>query len=127
MGIIMYSTILAGAPISFGPTSFEQYLVIGGSSVVLMMLMQYLAGWRLSRRDYMRALQDNFTVFMTLIRAILIGFLGFEMGFAVTNKVCTVLLLLLLLLLSLVALLLKRRLLLHACNHKRAVAYCCCC
>jgi hypothetical protein len=90
MGIIMYSTILAGAPISFGPTSFEQYLVIGGSSVVLMMLMQYLAGWRLSRRDYMRALQDNFTVFMTLIRAILIGFLGFEMGFAVTNKVCTV-------------------------------------
>jgi hypothetical protein len=88
MGIIMYSTILAGAPISFGPTSFEQYLVIGGSSVVLMMLMQYLAGWRLSRRDYMRALQDNFTVFMTLIRAIMIGFLGFEMGFAVTNKVC---------------------------------------
>ncbi|KAG5191580.1 nucleotide-diphospho-sugar transferase [Tribonema minus] len=86
MGCIMYGTILAGAPISFGPTSFEQYLIIGFTANVLMMLMQYLAGWRLSSRDYLRALQDNFTVFMTLIRAILIGFCGMEMGFAVTNK-----------------------------------------
>jgi hypothetical protein len=30
--------------------------------------------------------QDNFTVFMTLIRAMLIGFCGMEMGFAVTSK-----------------------------------------
>jgi cellulose synthase/poly-beta-1,6-N-acetylglucosamine synthase-like glycosyltransferase len=87
MGIIMYATILAGAPVSFGPTSFTQYLIIGGTAVGLMMIMQYLAGWRLAFRDYLRALQDNFTVFMTLIRSILIGFLGFEMGFAVTNKV----------------------------------------
>eukprot|EP00611_Tribonema_gayanum_P009013 TRINITY_DN1871_c0_g2_i3.p1 TRINITY_DN1871_c0_g2~~TRINITY_DN1871_c0_g2_i3.p1 ORF type:complete len:935 (-),score=375.26 TRINITY_DN1871_c0_g2_i3:718-3522(-) len=86
MGIIMYSTILAGAPISFGPTSFEQYLAIGGTAVGLMMVMQYLAAWRLSWRDYLRALQDNFTVFMTLIRSILIGFCGMEMGFAVTAK-----------------------------------------
>jgi hypothetical protein len=82
----MYSTILAGVNISFGPTSFEEYLLIGGSACALMMLMQYLAGWRLSRRDYLRALQDNFTVFWTLIRSILIGFMGLEMGFAVTNK-----------------------------------------
>eukprot|EP00953_Heterococcus_sp_UTEX-ZZ885_P036138 18636-Heterococcus_DN1.PRE.2 len=85
-----------------------------------MMLMQYLAGWRLSRRDYMRALQDNFTVFMTLIRAIMIGFLGFEMGFAVTNKVRAGILLLLS-----VALLLERHLLLHACSHQCAVVYGC--
>jgi cellulose synthase/poly-beta-1,6-N-acetylglucosamine synthase-like glycosyltransferase len=87
MGIIMYATILAGAPVSFGPTSFTEYLIIGGTAVGLMMIMQYLAGWRLAFRDYLRALQDNFTVFMTLIRSIMIGFLGFEMGFAVTNKV----------------------------------------
>mmetsp|Transcript_17935 Transcript_17935/g.26566 ORF Transcript_17935/g.26566 Transcript_17935/m.26566 type:complete len:892 (-) Transcript_17935:267-2942(-) len=86
MGIIMYSTILAGVSISFGPTSFEQYLIIGGSANAMMMLMQYLTAWRLSCRDYLRALQDNFTVFMTLIRAIMIGFFGVEMGFAVTNK-----------------------------------------
>jgi hypothetical protein len=30
--------------------------------------------------------QDNFTVFMTLIRAIMIGFCGMELGFAVTAK-----------------------------------------
>jgi hypothetical protein len=86
MGAIMYGTILAGAPISFGPTTFEGYLLIGGTAVGLMMLMQLLAGWRLSWRDYLRALQDNFTVFMTLIRALLIGFCGMEMGFAVTAK-----------------------------------------
>lgn len=86
MGIIMYATILVGAPISFGPSSFEEYLVIGGSTVVLMMLMQKLAGWRLSSRDYLRALQDNFTVFWTLIQSILIGFCGMDMPFKVTNK-----------------------------------------
>ncbi|KAG5191781.1 hypothetical protein JKP88DRAFT_230720, partial [Tribonema minus] len=86
MGVIMYSTILAGASISFGPVSFEEYLEFGGTAVGLMMVMQYLAGWRLCWRDYLRALQDNFTVFMTLIRAILIGFCGVEMGFAVTSK-----------------------------------------
>ena len=33
MGIIMYATILAGAPVSFGPTNFIQYLVLGGTAV----------------------------------------------------------------------------------------------
>ena len=33
MGIIMYATILAGAPVGFGPTSFEQYLILGGTAV----------------------------------------------------------------------------------------------
>jgi cellulose synthase/poly-beta-1,6-N-acetylglucosamine synthase-like glycosyltransferase len=86
MGLIMYSTILAGAPISFGPTTFTQYLYIGGSAVGLMMFMQVLAGWRLSWRNYLRALQDNFTVFWTMIRAMVTGFLGIKLGFAVTAK-----------------------------------------
>mmetsp|Transcript_6522 Transcript_6522/g.9832 ORF Transcript_6522/g.9832 Transcript_6522/m.9832 type:complete len:820 (+) Transcript_6522:118-2577(+) len=86
MGTIMYTTILAGFPISFGPTTFEGYLLIGGTAVGGMMLIQLLAGWRLSWTDYLRALQDNFTVFMTLIRALMIGFFGMEMGFAVTSK-----------------------------------------
>jgi cellulose synthase/poly-beta-1,6-N-acetylglucosamine synthase-like glycosyltransferase len=86
MGIIMYSTILAGAPISFGPTTFTQYLYVGGTAVGLMMVMQLLAGWRLSWRNYLRALQDNFTVFWTMIRAMVTGFLGIKLGFAVTAK-----------------------------------------
>jgi cellulose synthase/poly-beta-1,6-N-acetylglucosamine synthase-like glycosyltransferase len=86
MGIIMYSTILAGAPISFGPTTFTQYLFVGGSAVALMMVLQLLAGWRLSWRNYLRALQDNFTVFWTMIRAMVTGFLGIKLGFAVTAK-----------------------------------------
>jgi cellulose synthase/poly-beta-1,6-N-acetylglucosamine synthase-like glycosyltransferase len=64
MGVIMYGTILAGAPISFGPTSFEQYLIIGLTGNMLMMLMQYLAGWRLSSRDYLRALQVSALVYL---------------------------------------------------------------
>mmetsp|Transcript_4005 Transcript_4005/g.6109 ORF Transcript_4005/g.6109 Transcript_4005/m.6109 type:complete len:486 (+) Transcript_4005:1-1458(+) len=86
MGIVMYGTILGGVAISFGPTTFEGYLLIGGSAVGLMMIMQLLAGWRLSWRDYLRALQDNFTVFRTLIQALLIGFCGMKMGFVVTAK-----------------------------------------
>jgi cellulose synthase/poly-beta-1,6-N-acetylglucosamine synthase-like glycosyltransferase len=57
MGLIMYGTILAGAGVPFGPASFEQYLAYGGTTVVLMMVMQSLAGWRLNSREYLRALQ----------------------------------------------------------------------
>jgi cellulose synthase/poly-beta-1,6-N-acetylglucosamine synthase-like glycosyltransferase len=86
MLLIMYGTIFAGAPISFGPQSFTDYLALGGTSMVLIMGIQFLISWRLSFSNFLRILQDSFAVSMLFIRAMLIGFFGLELGFAVTKK-----------------------------------------
>ncbi len=84
--IILYFAILTGAPLSFGPVDFLHYLAVGAIPIFLGSSMQYITSWRLSWNDYVRGMQDNFTVFWTLLRSMVIGFCNLKLGFAVTAK-----------------------------------------
>ncbi len=84
--IILYFAILTGAPLSFGPVDFLHYLAVGAIPIFLGSSMQFITSWRLSWNDYVRGMQDNFTVFWTLLRSMVIGFCNLKLGFAVTAK-----------------------------------------
>jgi hypothetical protein len=66
-------TILSNVAVSFGPSSFAQYLVLGVPVAVGTLFLHILVSAKVPWRDVYRALQDNFTVFMTLLRAVMIG------------------------------------------------------
>ncbi len=83
---ILYMAILTGAPLSFGPIYFLHYLVVGAIPIFLGSSMQYITSWRLPFNDYVRGMQDNFSVWWTLLRSMVIGFFNLKLGFAVTSK-----------------------------------------
>ncbi len=83
---ILYFAILTGAPLSFGPVDFFHYLIVGAIPIFLGSFMQYITSWRLSFNDYIRGMQDNFNVWWTLLRSMVIGFFNLKLGFAVTSK-----------------------------------------
>ncbi len=83
---ILYTAILSGAPLNFGPIGFLHYLAIGAIPIFLGSSMQFITSWRLSWNDYVRGMQDNFTVFWTMLRSMVIGFCNLKLGFAVTAK-----------------------------------------
>jgi hypothetical protein len=85
--VFIAGTILANKAVSFGPRSFAEYAAVGAPAAAGTLLLQLLLSVKVPFRDVVRSLQDNFTVFMTLIRANMIGFFGIKLGFAVTNKV----------------------------------------
>ncbi|CAM9747757.1 unnamed protein product [Chrysoparadoxa australica] len=86
MSVFMYATILTETIVSLGPTTFEDYLKYGAGTMFLMFLMNYLMAWRLSWNDFFRGLQDTFTCFPIMIRAVMIGFGGLKLEFVVTGK-----------------------------------------
>ncbi len=83
---ILYFAILTGAPLSFGPIGFMHYMAVGAIPIFLGSSMQFVTSWRLSWNDYIRGMQDNFNVFWTLLRSMVIGFCNLKLGFAVTSK-----------------------------------------